>query len=127
MIPFCDVWQHHIKGIVGGQQFIDKFVNISDVDGIGRSFSNLAVVVVEGFQVLEYFHRLSCEAEVKSTQQTHITVVLIFDELNNNFFVRLDLEQLEDQAHKWCGLLVSSVGSAKVFKLHGFVHQRFSG
>lgn len=52
-------------------------------------------------------------------------VILVFDELDNDFLLRLNLEHLHDEAHEGSGFPVAAVGAAEMVELHGFVDQGF--
>lgn len=52
-----------------------------------------------------------------------ILVILVLDELDDDFFLRLNLEHLHDEAHEGSWLAVTTVSAAEVVKLHGLVDQ----
>lgn len=52
--------------------------------------------------------------------------IFIFDELDDDVLLRLDLQHLEREAEKGCGLDVSTVNSTNILQLHGFVNNQLS-
>ena len=57
------------------------------------------------------------------TQQAHVFVVLVLDELDDDLLLWLQLQQLEHQAHEVSGLPLSAVGAPHVGQGHRLVHQ----
>lgn len=53
-----------------------------------------------------------------------LLVLGVFDELNDDFLVGLNLEHLHNKAHKRGGFAVAAVSAAEVVELHGLVDQR---
>ena len=52
--------------------------------------------------------------------------ILIFDELYNDVFFRLNLQHLQSEAEERSGLNVSTINSTNILQLHGFVHNQLS-
>lgn len=51
--------------------------------------------------------------------------VFVFDELNDDVFLRLNLKHLQDETQERGGLDVSGKCTADVSKFHRLVHQQF--
>ena len=60
----------------------------------------------------------------RSTVPRGVLVVFVFDELQNDFLLWLDLKHLQDQAHERRRPSGSTMCAADVIQFHGAVHQR---
>jgi hypothetical protein len=89
--------------------------------------AELAVVVVEGLEVLVDVGDGGGEAEVEGAEDAYVLVVLVLDELDDDVLVGLDLEHLEDEAEEGGGLARAAEGAAEVVELHGLVDERLGG
>ena len=61
---------------------------------------------------------------MKLTALRFLLEVLVLDELDDDVFLRLYLQHLQDQAQERGRLDVAGVGAADVAKLHGLVHEQ---
>lgn len=52
--------------------------------------------------------------------------ILIFDELDDDVFLRLNLQHLQREAEEGSGLDVSAINSTDILQLHGFVNNQLS-
>ena len=64
-------------------------------------------------------------AEV-STRRTNSLEICIPDELNNNVFLRLNLQHFQYQTEEGCWFDVTAISATNIFQLHGFVHHELS-
>jgi len=55
----------------------------------------------------------------------NVLEILVFDELDYDVFLRLNLQHLENEAEEGGWLDVSRVGAADVPQLHGLIDQQF--
>ena len=121
---FLNAGEGSVAAVVLGHELINELIKVCECEfSIAELLTNLAVVVVERLEVLVNVGDGACEAQVERPKNSDILVVLVLDELEDNFLVGLDLEHLEGEAEEGGRPAVAVVGAAGVVELHGLVDE----
>mmetsp|Transcript_13663 Transcript_13663/g.39810 ORF Transcript_13663/g.39810 Transcript_13663/m.39810 type:complete len:259 (-) Transcript_13663:117-893(-) len=123
--PLGQARKGNIARVVAGEKLVDELVHAHDFPTLFGAHTDLAVVCVEQFEVLVDVHRLAHQAQVEGSKDAHILVVLVFDKLDDDFLLRLQLEHLQHEAQELGGLDVAAVRAPNVLEAHSTVHKGF--
>ena len=122
--PLREVRQRDVEHIVRAQQLVYELVHAREcVGAVHLPTAQLAVVVVQRLEVLVHLDGLAREAHVVRAERPHVLVVLVFDELDDDLLLRLDLKHLEGELDEGCGLADATIRATDRLDLHRFVDQ----
>lgn len=123
-----DPRQRNVAGVVFSEKLVDDLVDVGEGEvPVGEFTAQLPIVVVEGLEVAVDVDVGGGEAQVEGTENPDVLVVVVFDELDDNVLVGLDLKHLEDEADEGGGAAVTGVGAPEVVELHGLVDEGLGG
>lgn len=122
-VTFLHSGQHNFAKAFLSEQFIYDFVHVNRRElATGLPEVELAVVSIERLKHrVDIFGLLTHHPEVDYAQQSDVLVVLVFDELENDLFLWLNLEHFEEEAKKLGGPTITPVSAPYILDLNCFV------
>ena len=117
-------WQRDIAAVVSDEELVDELVDVSELPPQRGAMPNFSKVHAQRLEVFVHIGRLARQPQVERAQHADVLVVLLFDELEDDLLLGLDLQHFEHEAHKLGGLAIPAVRPADVSQLHPLVDQR---